>query len=178
MAQTALKWSPVPAPHRAGFAVGAAHGLPDCKITSQQERQEEQPRLLPLQGGGFGALLYLAQPENPPWSRAAAPCCSTSPGSLQRAPGLPVLHGGPTRVMWSCSSAVTSPMSLWVCGAWFWSQPPRPVQQDQKQQGDAAPARRCVPVQGEQGWSKPSKPAHGFTSPSSNLCCQNAAQPW
>lgn len=92
MAQTALKWSPVPALHRAGFAVGAAQGLPDCKITSQQVRQEEQPWLLPLQRGGFGAFLYLAQPENPPRSRAAAPCCSTSPGAgLQRAPGLPLL---------------------------------------------------------------------------------------
>lgn len=82
----------MPALHRAGFAVGAARGLPDCKIASQQVRQEEQPRLLPLQGGGFGAFLYLTQLENPPWSRAAAPCCSTSPGAgLHPAPGLPLL---------------------------------------------------------------------------------------
>lgn len=92
MAQTALKWSPVPVLHRAGFAVGAACELPDCKITSQQVRQEEQPWPLPLQGGGFAAFLYLAQPENPPQSRAAAPCCSTSPGAVvQQTPGLPLL---------------------------------------------------------------------------------------
>lgn len=109
----------MPALHRAGFAVGAARGLPDCKITSQQVRQEEQPWLLPLQGGGFGAFLYLTQPENPPRSRAAAQCCSTSPGAGCSKPQgclCWLLHGGPTQVMQSCSKAVTcsnGPWGLW-----------------------------------------------------------------
>lgn len=79
----------MPALHRAGFAVGAARGLPDCKITSQQVRQEEQPWLLPLQGGGFGAFLYLTQPENPP--RSCSVLLHQPRGRLQQAPGLPLL---------------------------------------------------------------------------------------
>lgn len=104
-------------------------------------RQEEQLWLSPGRGGGEGAFLHLAQPENPPRSRAAARCCSASPGAgLQRALAADTLPQGPLGWLGTGIPPVRSRSGATSGPFGFAGDQQEAAKEDQQRRGAAAPA--------------------------------------